>query len=192
MKSVISVYCSGGIKKGPSDVDKVSWDAIERNALLSALSPIKVVFLDPEHRTDDITDAFTVFGRDHYQVSVCDFVIIDARQRRGIGVGIEMLSAKWFAKPIISIAPPNSHYRRDELHYLGGTVKDYVHAHLFGISDAIVDDFSAAGLWIKDYLQSPRPIKDISVVTQAIAAYKEKQLHRDTPMLEALEILERS
>jgi len=189
MESVISIYCSGGIKKGHGDVDKVSWADQGRSALVECLSPVKVVFLSPEDRTDDITDAFTVFGRDHYQISVCDFAVIDATQRRGIGVGIEMLSAKWFTKPLISVVPPNSHYRRAELEYLGATVKDYVHAHLFGVSDVIVDDFSAAGLWIKNFLESPSDIKDISVVTEAIEAYKERQLHRDTPMRQALELI---
>jgi hypothetical protein len=103
-----------------------------------------------------------------------------------------MLAAKWFAKPLVSVAPRQGHYRRDELHYLGGTVKDYVHAHLDGISDVIVDDFAAAGSWIKDHLVNPTPIKKMAILQEAIATYKGQQLGRDLPMLEALSMLEKS
>ena len=100
-----------------------------------------------------------------------------------------MLSAKLFGKPLVSVVPPNSHYRRSKLSYLGGTAKDYVHAHLFGIADVIVDSFSDAGLWIKDFLRNLKPIKDTSVIDQAIAEYKRKQLAKDSPMLKALKEL---
>jgi hypothetical protein len=72
------------------------------------------------------------------------------------------------------------------LAYLGGEVDDYVHAHLFGLSDAIVNDFSEAGVWIRQFLSNPTPIKDISIVDDAITAYQSRQLSRDLPMQEAV------
>jgi hypothetical protein len=183
----VSIYCSGGIRKGPADDAKLTWGDLEREALAEPLKPVEVVFLNPDERTDDLTDAFTVFGRDHFQVQVADVCVVDARQRRGIGVGIEMLSAKQFGKPIVSIAPPNSHYRRHQLSYLGGHVEDYVHAHLFGLSDAIVDDFREAGIWIASYLEGDVSVKGTSIVLEAIEAYRTRQLHRDIPMRKILE-----
>lgn len=189
MKKVIGIYAAGGIQKGSTDTGKIMWGSEEFAAIEKELSPIEVVWLNPDERGDDVADTFSVFGRDHYQVSVCDFVVADLRQKRGIGVGVEMLSAKYFKKPVISIAPLNDHYRKPKLNYLGGEVEDYVHAHLFGISDIIVNDFTEAGKWIKNYLESPSTIKDISIVTNAISEYKEKQLSKDNPMLEALKKL---
>ncbi|MGA2285011.1 MAG: hypothetical protein ABSG55_01910 [Dehalococcoidia bacterium] len=186
----IAIYCCGGIKKGPADANKVSWDDSARDDLLKVLFPIEVVFLSPEERGDDISDAFTVFGRDHYQISVCDYVVADLRQRRGIGVGIELLSAKWFGKPTISVAPRQSHYRRAEVHCLGGKVVDFTHPHLFGVSDAIVDDFAEAGRWIKRDIESRNPVKGRAIVAEAIEEYKKRQFGRDEPMVEALKKLE--
>jgi|ERR1700728_2494257 len=187
---LISVYCSGGIRKGPTDRSKLTWGDEERIALADQVLPVEVVFLNPDDRTDDLSDAFTVFGRDHFQVQVADLCVVDARQRRGIGVGIEMLSAKQFGKAIVSIAPPNSHYRREQLSYLGGHVEDYVHAHLFGLSDAIVDDFAQAGAWITSYLRGDVSIKGGSVVSDAIEAYRSRQLNRDRPMQQILDRIE--
>lgn len=187
----VGVYCSGGIKKGPNDASKLTWGDTERSALAEAMKPYEVVFLNPDERSDDLNDAFTVFGRDHFQVSVADVCAVDVRQRRGIGVGIEMLSAKYLGKAIVSIAPPESHYRRSSLSYLGGHVEDYVHAHLFGLSDAIVDDFTAAGKWISSYIAGNENIKGPSTVSDAIAAYRARQLHRDSPMAEILHKLGR-
>lgn len=192
MSNAVAVYCSGGIKKGARDAQKLCWGDSERQIIQDALSPTRVVFLNPDDRGDDISDAFTVFGRDHYQVSVADFVVADLREKRGIGVGMEMLSAKWFAKPVISVAPPRSHYRLPRLAYLGATVEDYVHAHLFGVSDAIVDDFAAAGEWILRQTSEPVSPKSWSVLQDAIDAYRANQLRRDTPMLEALRSLGRN
>ena len=189
MTSLISIYCSGGIKKGPHDDRKLTWDERAHEEFRTALRPYQVVFLNPDERTDDVSDLFTVFGRDHYQVSVADFVVIDARQRRGIGVGIEMLSAKWFTKPVISIVPRNSHYRREELQWQETTIKNYIHPHLLGLSDAVVSNFAEAAQWIREFLANPRPVKDMSVLTAAIDTYKQKQLKRDDPMVEALRML---
>jgi hypothetical protein len=186
MLKLISIYCCGGIVKGAGDSAKASWGVDARGTLCEALAPTRVVYLDPAHRSDDVANAFTVFGRDHYQVGLCDFFVADLTQRRGIGVGIEMLSAKWQGKPLLAIAPPESHYRRAHLAYLGGQVPDYVHAHLFGVADAIVDDFAAAGAWIKRHLAEPARVKDMSVVTKAIAAYVATQLSTDVPMQAAI------
>lgn len=185
----ISVYCSGGIKKGAHDESKVIFGSFEREAIAKALSPVSVVFLRPDDRGDDIGDAFTVFGRDHFQVKLADFCVVDARHRRGIGVGIEMLSAKRFDKPLVSVAPPESHYRRTRLAYLGSEVEDYVHAHLFALSDAIVDSFHGAGEWIAGYLSAPTVVKGLSVLDKGIAAYEERQLGHDSPMQHILSLL---
>ena len=148
-KQVVAIYCCGGIKKGSKDKKKLIWGRKEFDSLSRAIFPVKAVFLSPQKRQDDVSDTFSVFGRDHFQISVCDFLVADLREKRGIGVGIEMLSAKILCKPVIAVAPINHHYRRERLNYLGGSVRDYVHAHLFGVADAIVNDFNEAGLWIK-------------------------------------------
>ncbi len=87
-KQVIAIYCCGGIKKGGKDKGKIIWGEKERSEISDALAPEKVVFLSPEERSDDISDAFTVFGRDHYQISLCDFVVADLRQKRALALAL--------------------------------------------------------------------------------------------------------
>ena len=181
-KNKIFIYCSGSIQKGKEDKGKLLWTDKEREELSSALNPIKTVFLNPDERTDDLNNHLTVFGRDHFQVSLADFIVVDARQRRGVGVGAEMLSAKLLNKPVISIVPKNSYYRKEKLEYLGGSSEDYIHAHMFGLSDVIVEDFRQAGEWIKEFLENPKPVKNITILEKAIEEYKKLQLDRDIPM----------
>lgn len=185
-KDKVLIYCSGSIQRGKEDTEKLLWTDKERKEVSSALNPIKVVFLNPDERTDDLNNHLTVFGRDHFQVSLADFIVVEARERRGVGVGIEMFAAKFFNKPVISVVPKNSHYRREKLEYLGSVSKNYIHAHIFGISDAIVDDFKQAGEWIKEFSENPKPVKDITILEKSIKEYKRTQLDRDKPMKEII------
>jgi hypothetical protein len=125
-----------------------------------------------------------MFGRDMYQVQAADFVVVDARARRGIGIGIEILASRVFCRPLIVVAPPDSHYRQKDLQFRGGIVQDYVHPHIAVLADAIVDDFAQAGLWIKDFFTNPKHIKCTDDIQAAIDAYKHRALHRDAPMLQ--------
>lgn len=183
-RTIISIYCAGGIKKGPKDATKLLWGEKERQEIQAILTPLEVVFMRPDLRRDDIANDFTVFGRDHYQVQSADYVIVDGREKRGIGVGIEMLSAKWFKRPLICVVPPNSHYRRPRLDYLGGTVRDYIHPHLASLADIVVDDFASAAKWIASFEKHPLPVKTISVIRNGINEYKKQQKSRDIPMSE--------
>jgi len=188
-KDKVLIYCSGSIQKGKEDTGKLLWTDKEREEIVSALNPIKVVFLNPDERTDDLNNHLTVFGRDHFQVSLADFIVVDARERRGVGVGIEMIAAKFFNKPVISVVPKNSHYRRGKVEYLGSVSENYIHAHIFGVSDGIVDDFKQAGKWIKEFLENPKPVKDITILEKSIKEYKKTQLDRDKPMKEVVDKL---
>ena len=49
---------------------------------------------------------------------------------------------------------------------------DYVHAHMYGLADVIVDDFERAGAWIRDHAANPAPVKDATVVDVAISEYR--------------------
>ncbi|MBS0629166.1 MAG: hypothetical protein JSS30_02945 [Verrucomicrobia bacterium] len=82
-------------------------------ALLRQLLPdFELSFLNPAFRTDDLSDECSVFGRDMVQV------FADVRDRRGSGVGAEMMWAKLHEIRVISWSPRNSHYRKDPDHSL--------------------------------------------------------------------------
>jgi hypothetical protein len=179
----ISIYCSGSIQKGTSDNLKLCWTVAEKSILADALKPLDVRFLNPDDPLSDMTDTAALFGRDLYQVQVADFVVVDARERRGIGIGIEMLASRMLDTPLVVVAPSNTHYRRDELTYRGTTVNDYIHPHLRHLADVVVENFESAGRWIKGYLDCPIQLKTHSVLYEAIEAYRANLLPIDPEML---------
>ena len=178
----ITIYPAGGIKKGEQDNEKASWTEEDMEIFRKKLLPIKVHFIDPRYRNDYLGDSLAVFGRDLMAVRISDFVVVDARHKRGIGVGQEMFFAKMNKVPVIAVAPKNSHYVRGKLEYLGQKVENYIHPFLFSTSDAIVESFEQAAEWIKGFLEKPVEVKDISITEEAIKEYMQKYMHKDDPV----------
>jgi|ERR1041385_2544922 hypothetical protein len=183
----IIVYCSGSIVKGARDTSKLCWSDRERSDVARGAQPHEVKFLNPDDPLSDLSDTPALFGRDMYQVQYADAVIVDARERRGVGIGVEMLASRVLGTKLVAVAPRNSYYRQDSLTFRGGTVSNYVHPHLAILCDAIVDTFEDAGRWLADHADDlPR---DTSAVREAIEAYKQRLLPTDQPMLDLLPAL---
>lgn len=186
----LSIYCSGSIKKGKDDQTGPLWGDDERQAV-SAGAGTEVVYLCPDDPIVMPGNALGQFGRDMYQVLVATAVVVDARDRRGLGVGVEMAAAGILGTPVIVVAPRNSKYRMDTLTYRSVTVNDYVHPHVAAIADSIVDDFIEAGRVLPGL--SRRPAAEVSSrpvwLSSALEEYEKVVLPHDAPMLRALEEL---
>jgi hypothetical protein len=59
------------------------------------------------------SDVLSNFGCDLYLVGCSDVILVDARTKKGIGIGAEMMFASVKRIPVITWAPRNSHYRKD-------------------------------------------------------------------------------
>ncbi len=180
---VVTIYCSGGIRKGPQDDTKLCWTDAERTEFASGAAPAEVVFLEPADPVESHDDILALFGRDMYQVQVADAVVVDARQKRGIGIGVEMAVARQLGTPLVCVVPHESHYRKANVTYRGATAAEYLHPHIFGLADAIVEDFRAAGLWV--FHNAHEQSADDRPVLRAIDRYRERMLPGDAPMLDA-------
>ncbi|TDE36415.1 hypothetical protein [Actinomadura sp. 6K520] len=187
----ISIYCSGSIMKGAADEKKLCWSDIERLEVAKGAAPHEVVFLNPDDPITDPSNTLGQFGRDMYQVMVATTVVVDARERRGIGIGVEMSAAALLGTPIIVVAPRNSKYRTDELEYRGVLVRDYVHPHVAALASAVVDDFVRAGELLPELAsQKARDVHHMPHwLDEAITEYRDNVLPGDPPMLAALERL---
>ena len=183
----VIVYCSGSIQKGPQDTSRLCWSDLERADVSRGAHPHEIRFLNPEDPVSDLGDTPAVFGRDMYQVRCADAVIVDARERRGIGIGVEMLASRLLGTKLVAVAPRSSYYRRDSLTFRGSTVGNYVHPHLATLCDEVVDTFEDAGRWLAAHIGDAPG--GTSIVYAAIAAYKERLLPADKPMLELLPVL---
>jgi len=186
MKS-IAIYLAGSIKKDHEKADPFYW-TIEHMALLrKSLDPHAVSFLNPAFRTDDLSDQFSVFGRDMLQVFSSNIVFIDARDRRGLGVGAEMMWAKVNKIPVVTWAPKNTHYHKDQTTVLDEPVSNWIHPFVESLSDKIVEDLEEGAEWMHALIANPAmEIKGIEYISSAMQHYKKSQLHRDQPMQELL------
>ncbi|KKR96857.1 MAG: hypothetical protein UU47_C0006G0018 [candidate division TM6 bacterium GW2011_GWE2_41_16] len=188
MKPKIAIYLAGTIKKGHEKSNESFWDAENIDLLRTFLKNYEVVFLNPALRTDDLSDPLSTFGRDMLQVFSSTFVFVDARDRRGLGVGAEMMWAKLNTIPVVTWAPKNSFYRKEQTTILDVPVKNFVHPFIAALSDHIVDDLVEGALWIEHFMTHPSSakIKNVESINDAIQYYKATQLQNDAPMMHLL------
>lgn len=187
MKKKIAIYLAGTIKKSHEKAGETYW-TVEDMALIAAyLKNYDVSFLNPAFRTDDLSDSYSVFGRDMLQVFSSNVVFVDARDRRGLGVGAEMMWAKVNKIPVVAWAPRNTHYRKDQTTLLDVSIENFIHPFVESLSDLVADDLIEGSKWIDATLSDPKAtIKGIQHIGAAMQYYKEGQLHQDKPMQELL------
>lgn len=183
MKSKIAIYLAGSIQKGHENVNESYWSSSEMSLLKDKLNTYEIIFLNPGFRTDDLSDQFSVFGRDMLQVFSSDIVFVDARNRRGLGVGAEMMWAKINNIPVVTWTPKNSHYHKEQTTVLGREVSNFIHPFVESLSDKIVENLTEGALWIAQVMSNPNiEIKGISHIGAAMQHYRDRQLHLDQPM----------
>lgn len=183
MDAKISIYLAGSIKKGHERADELFWTDADMLFLKKALSEYEVSFLNPAFRSDDLSDQRSVFGRDMTQVFCSDVVFVDARDRRGLGVGAEMMWAKFHKIPIVTLAPIDSHYNKSKTTLLGVTVENWVHPFVESLSDAIVENLADGADWVRKFVGASQPkVKDVEWIRLAMEHYRDSQLPHDEPM----------
>lgn len=187
MSSKIAIYLAGSIKKGHEKSGETFWTDEDMSILKKSLDKYELLFLNPAFRTDDLSDSFSVFGRDMLQVFSSNIVFVDARDRRGLGVGAEIMWAKVNKIPVVTWAPKNSHYNKDHTTILGVPVSNFIHPFVGSLSDKIVENLVEGAEWIHSVMSDPGvEIKGIQYIGSAMQHYKDSQLHHDVPMKELL------
>lgn len=164
----MKVYLCGSIKKTKDD-EKIVWTQEDKDAMRRACPDIE--FLDPQ-RNPERHDPLAAFGCDLNDIKSADFMIADMRQRRGIGIGAELVVAKMLKKPVVSVCPRNSHYRRDTLDHHGKIITGWEHPFMVSLSDAVVGTPEEAAEWVRDFSGEA---KDESVVHEAIEHFLGKR-----------------
>ncbi len=183
----IALYLAGNIQKGHEKKSQVFWTNEDQEVIQKGLAPNNVSFLNPALRSDDLSDQKSVFGRDMTQVFCANVVFIDARERRGLGVGAEMMWAKINHLPVLTLAPQNSHYHKETATLLGVTVKNWMHPFVESLSDAVVEDLRQGVEWLKDFLLGKYQIKGPEFIHEAMKYYQTTQFPIDHPMHEIFE-----
>ncbi len=140
------VYLSGSIAKVGHSGEHLYWGLTEKQAFKKGVNA-DVVCFDPADREDDISSGESVVGRDLLMVLLADAVIVDARQRRGVGVGAEVIFADQMGTPSLPIIPAETHYNKMNAKILGREPFHFIHPFLkqFASDKQIYDDFDSAG-----------------------------------------------
>jgi len=189
MKTRIAIYLAGSIKKG-HETHESFWSDADIEFLKKAIDKYEVAFLNPAFRTDDLSDQHSVLGRDMLQVFSCNAVFVDARDKRGLGVGAEMMWAKVNRVPVVTWAPKDTHYNKSHTTILGVPVKDFIHPFVEGLSDHIVETLAEGAEWIEKVISNPSSvkIKNLDHISSAMQHYRAKLLPKDVPMKQILSI----
>lgn len=194
----LHIYLSGKIKKSHEEGEGFCWGKEEISQIKEKLFPICIDYLDPSHRADDLADHISIFGRDLLQVSLSDIVFADVRERRGIGVGGEIIFAGWIDTPVISICPLDSFYRPLDIKILDQPLSSWTHPFVGGPSIYVASTVQEAAQWIKENKMMSKSKEDISnrilrlqamplIFKSPIKRYIEYQLEKDVPMKEFFE-----
>lgn len=192
MTRSIAIYLAGSIQKAHEKGNELFWCEEHMEEMRGVLHDFDLLFLNPAFRTDDLSDPHSIFGRDMLQVYSSDVVFVDARDRRGLGVGAEMMWAKINEIPVVIWAPKNTHYHRTHAELLGTPIENYVHPFIASLSDQLVETVAQGAEWIRRLIADPSlSIKEESSIREAIEYYKSTQLQHDLPMQEMLKRCER-
>ncbi|MCH9753343.1 MAG: hypothetical protein K0T99_00375 [Alphaproteobacteria bacterium] len=185
MKKEILVYLSGGIKKGHDDQRKFFWNEKEKKELVSEMTNTSLIQLDPALRTDDLGDMLSILGRDMLQVLISDAVLVDARTKRGVGVGAEIDRAETQNIPVIAIVPEDTAYHKFDTTILDQHIDEWKHPFIFGYTSFAAKTFAESGKWIDQNLAQKKEClpNDISDrILGAMQHYIHTQLMNDLPM----------
>jgi len=167
----LKICLLGSIPKG-DDVRKkwIDWKT-DYKKKLSTIDNVE--FTDGDAWRDE-TKPFLVVGHDSYTIKMSDIIIVNAENKLGAGTAQEMVIAKYFSKPVVTVLPKNTHHRKSNIIFDGKLINDWIHPFIFTISDLIVEKIPDAVSWIQEYQRKPnnKMIKDISIIDDAIEAYK--------------------
>lgn len=187
MSRTVGIYLSGSIKKGHENSEETFWTDEDMATIRKSLSEYEMAFLNPAFRTDNLTDNHSVFGRDMTQVFCSHAVFVDARDRRGLGVGAEMMWAKIYNIPVVTWSPQDSHYNKTRTTILDTQIDNFIHPFVQELSDKIVATLEEGALWIKKILSDPSvEIKGIKHIHASMKYYQQNQLPLDLPMRKIL------
>lgn len=111
----IRVFLSGSVRKGDDDRRPQSnyWSEDEENRLRELISNAELELLNPNKVAVDLSQSLDRFKIDIDMLRDSDLMVVDARTRKGIGVGAEMMMASYEKIPVLALCPEGSEYRKN-------------------------------------------------------------------------------
>src|SRR3989344_3817220 len=122
----MKIYLAGSVPKGGEEEKTfINWRA-KYKEVLGKFFDAEFVF--PNSGDMDEGDYLLIVGKDSRSIKYCDLVVINAEERLGVGTAHEMVIAKYFGKPVITVLPKNTYHRRPDVVFQGKyQVEDWMH-----------------------------------------------------------------
>lgn len=172
IEETMKIYLAGSVPKGDEEAKKFDdWRSRYKQSLQNIFD---ADFIEPYHRDLDEGDLMAVVGQDCRHIKESALVIVNAEEKLGVGTAQELVIAKYFRKPVVSVLPEETHHRRSNIVFHGKSIADWIHPFIYAFSDFIVESVQGVGK-IKDEIFSSK-IKDISVIDEAIRYIDSKEI----------------
>lgn len=166
----LKICLLGSLPKG-DDVRK-NWKdwKIKYKEKLSQIPNIE--FTDGDAWRDE-TKPLQLVGHDTHLIKTADIIIVNSEKKLGAGTAQEMVIAKYFSRPVISVLPKDTHHRRSNIVFDNTKINDWLHPFIATFSDLVVERIDDCIEWIKEFKKNPKSkkIKDITIIDEAINSY---------------------
>jgi nucleoside 2-deoxyribosyltransferase len=160
----MKIYLAGSVPKGKQEESEFYNWRVDYADKMSKF--IDAEFLDPIDREIDESNSMEIVGHDCKMIKECDLVVVNATKKLGAGTSQEMVVAKYFKKPVVTVLPKDTHHRRSNIIFYSTPIEDWIHPFINVFSDFVVE--SVEGIEkIKDNLFTTKP-KDITIVDDAV------------------------
>lgn len=160
----MKIYLAGSVPKGKKEESEFHDWRIDYSNIMSKF--LDAEFLDPIDRNIDESNSMEIVGYDCKLIKDSDLIVVNAQKKLGAGTAQEMVVAKYYKKPVVTVLPKDTHHRRSNIIFYGTPVEDWIHPFINVFSDFVVENVEDIEK-IKDKLLSTKP-KDITVVDEAI------------------------
>lgn len=157
----MKIYLAGSIPKGDAErYEQEDWRRTYQEKILQQIS--NASFLNPDLIRDTVGPELVV-GNDLWMIKAADIVLVNIPDKVGAGTSQEMVIAKYWQKPIVTILPKDTHHRRSNILFDGEVITDWIHPFLYTSSDYIAETLDEALAWLGDYATNPSAytIKDM-------------------------------
>jgi hypothetical protein len=167
----MKIYLAGSVPKGAEEEKSfVNWRLRYKDAINKFWD---AEFIFPGAGDMDESDYLLIVGKDSRSIKYSDLVIVNAEERLGVGTAHEMVIAKYFKKPVITVLPKNSYHRRSNVVFQGKySVSDWIHPFLHTFSDFIVEKVEDIKNIAGEVLHAFP--KDISIIDKAVSHRENK------------------
>jgi hypothetical protein len=160
----MKIYLAGSMPKGDEEEKNFDYWRVRYQKVLEKFFDAE--FVDFYNRDLDESNSQLVLGTDCKSIKESDLVVVYAEEQMGAGGAQELVIAKYFKKPVVTVLPKNSYHRRSNLVFHAKTIEDWIHPFIFTFSDFIIESIDGIGE-IRDAIFTAK-IKEISVIDEAI------------------------